>query len=47
MLNSTASLWLGVGLDDDARAKGFVLTCVEHADGAVKLDARRLQLIGR
>jgi len=39
MLNSTASLWLGVAFDDDARAKGLVPTCVGHADGAVKLDA--------
>jgi hypothetical protein len=28
-----------VGLDPDLRAEGFVLTCVGHADGAVKLDA--------
>jgi ferredoxin len=27
------------GLDPDWRAQGFVLTCVGHADGAVKLDA--------
>jgi ferredoxin len=27
------------GLDPDSRAQGFVLTCVGHADGAVKLDA--------
>ena len=27
------------GLDPDSRAAGFVLTCVGHADGAVKLDA--------
>jgi ferredoxin-NADP reductase len=27
------------GLDPDSRAQGFVLTCVAHADGAVKLDA--------
>jgi ferredoxin-NADP reductase len=28
-----------VGLDSDSRAQGFVLTCVGHADGSVKLDA--------
>jgi ferredoxin-NADP reductase len=28
-----------VGLDPDSRAQGFVLTCVGHPDGAVKLDA--------
>ena len=27
------------GLDPDSRAQGLVLTCVGHADGAVKLDA--------
>jgi ferredoxin-NADP reductase len=27
------------GLDPDSRAQGFVLTCVGHAEGAVKLDA--------
>jgi ferredoxin-NADP reductase len=27
------------GLDPDSRSQGFVLTCVGHADGAVKLDA--------
>jgi ferredoxin len=27
------------GLDPESRARGFVLTCVGHADGAVKLDA--------
>ena len=27
------------GLDPDSRAQGFVLTCVGHADGPVKLDA--------
>jgi ferredoxin-NADP reductase len=27
------------GLDPDSRAQGFVLLCVGHADGAVKLDA--------
>ena len=27
------------GLDLGARVQGFVLTCVGHADGAVKLDA--------
>jgi Na+-transporting NADH:ubiquinone oxidoreductase subunit NqrF len=27
------------GLDPDSRAQGFVLTCVGHPDGAVKLDA--------
>jgi ferredoxin-NADP reductase len=27
------------GLDADSKAQGFVLTCVGHADGAVKLDA--------
>jgi ferredoxin-NADP reductase len=27
------------GLDADSRAQGFVLTCVGHADGPVKLDA--------
>jgi len=27
------------GLDPDSRAQGFVLTCVGHAAGAVKLDA--------
>jgi ferredoxin-NADP reductase/mono/diheme cytochrome c family protein len=27
------------GLDPDSRAQGFVLTCVGHADGVVKLDA--------
>jgi ferredoxin-NADP reductase/mono/diheme cytochrome c family protein len=27
------------GLDADSRAQGFVLTCVGHADGAVRLDA--------
>jgi glycine betaine catabolism B len=27
------------GLDPDSRAQGFVLTCVGHAHGAVKLDA--------
>ena len=27
------------GLDPDSRALGFVLTCVGHAEGAVKLDA--------
>jgi hypothetical protein len=26
------------GLDPDSKAQGFVLTCVGHADGAVKLD---------
>jgi ferredoxin-NADP reductase len=26
------------GLDPDSRARGFVLTCVGHAEGAVKLD---------
>jgi ferredoxin-NADP reductase len=28
-----------VGLDPDSRAQGFVLTCVGHAEGPVKLDA--------
>ena len=27
------------GLDPEARAQGFVLTCVGHADGNVTLDA--------
>jgi ferredoxin-NADP reductase len=27
------------GLDAESRARGFVLTCVGHADGAVRLDA--------
>src|SRR5260370_26315595 len=27
------------GLDPDSRAQGFVLTCVGHPDGPVKLDA--------
>ena len=27
------------GLDPDSRAQGFVLTCVGHAHGGVKLDA--------
>jgi ferredoxin-NADP reductase len=27
------------GLDPESRARGFVLTCVGHADGAVQLDA--------
>jgi ferredoxin-NADP reductase/mono/diheme cytochrome c family protein len=27
------------GLDSESRARGFVLTCVGHADGEVKLDA--------
>jgi glycine betaine catabolism B len=27
------------GVDPDSRAQGFVLTCVGHADGTVKLDA--------
>jgi ferredoxin-NADP reductase len=27
------------GLDPDSKAQGFVLTCVGHAEGAVKLDA--------
>jgi ferredoxin len=27
------------GLDPDSRAQGFVLTCVGHAHGVVKLDA--------
>jgi len=27
------------GLDAESRTRGFVLTCVAHADGAVKLDA--------
>jgi ferredoxin-NADP reductase/mono/diheme cytochrome c family protein len=27
------------GLDPDSRAQGFVLTCVGHAEGAVKIDA--------
>ncbi len=27
------------GLDPDSRAQGFVLTCVGHADGAIRLDA--------
>jgi ferredoxin-NADP reductase len=27
------------GLDPDSRAQGFVLTCVGHAEGGVKLDA--------
>jgi ferredoxin len=27
------------GLDPDSKAQGFVLTCVGHADGDVKLDA--------
>jgi len=27
------------GLDPESRAQGFVLTCVGHAHGAVKLDA--------
>jgi ferredoxin-NADP reductase len=27
------------GLDPDSRAQGFVLTCIGHADGPVKLDA--------
>jgi ferredoxin-NADP reductase len=27
------------GLDPDSKAQGFVLTCVGHADGTVKLDA--------
>jgi hypothetical protein len=26
------------GLDPDWKAQGFVLTCVGHADGDVKLD---------
>jgi hypothetical protein len=27
------------GLDPESRSRGFVLTCVGHADGAVRLDA--------
>jgi ring-1,2-phenylacetyl-CoA epoxidase subunit PaaE len=27
------------GLDAESRAQGFVLTCVGHAQGAVKVDA--------
>jgi len=27
------------GLDPESRAQGFVLTCVGHADGDVRLDA--------
>jgi ferredoxin len=27
------------GLDPDSRAQGFVLTCVGHAEGSIKIDA--------
>jgi len=35
----TASPGLTKGLGAEARAQGFVLTCVGHAEGDVKLDA--------
>jgi ferredoxin-NADP reductase len=39
LLEGTVRMDAEDGLDPDARAQGFVLTCVGHADGVVKLDA--------
>jgi ferredoxin-NADP reductase len=39
LLGGTVRMDAEEGLDPDSRAQGFVLTCVGHADGVVKLDA--------
>jgi len=39
LLEGSVSMDAEAGLDPDSKAQGFVLTCVGHADGAVKLDA--------
>jgi ferredoxin-NADP reductase len=39
LLDGNVRMDADAGLDPDSRAKGFVLTCVGHADGPVKLDA--------
>jgi ferredoxin-NADP reductase len=39
LLGGTVRMDAEEGLDPDSRAQGLVLTCVGHADGAVKLDA--------
>ena len=39
LLEGTVHMDAEAGLDPDSKAQGFVLTCVGHADGAVKLDA--------
>jgi Na+-transporting NADH:ubiquinone oxidoreductase subunit NqrF len=39
LLEGTVRMDAEAGLDPDSKAQGFVLTCVGHADGAVKLDA--------
>jgi ferredoxin-NADP reductase len=39
LLAGTVHMDAEAGLDPDSRARGFVLTCVGHADGAVTLDA--------
>ena len=39
LLQGTVRMDADEGLDPDSRAQGFVLTCVGHADGFVKLDA--------
>ena len=39
LLEGTVRMDAEDGLDSDSRAQGFVLTCVGHAEGAVKLEA--------
>ena len=39
LLEGTVRMDAEEGLDPDSRAQGFVLTCVGHAQGVVKLDA--------
>jgi ferredoxin-NADP reductase len=39
LLGGTVRMDAEEGLDPESRAQGFVLTCVAHADGDVKLDA--------
>jgi len=39
LLEGTVRMDAEDGLDPDSRAQGFVLTCVGHAEGAVKLEA--------
>ena len=39
LLDGTVRMTAEQGLDPDSKMRGFVLTCVGHADGNVKLDA--------
>jgi ferredoxin len=39
LLNGQVRMSVEQGLDPESRARGYVLTCVGHADGNVTLDA--------